>query len=101
MQREVEELEANLKVCEKERERLIAERKGLKGFETVGMIVTHRTRGIGMVTAVKGNIIHVDYENGDKDVSIRCPMYLSKDILCRNLLVIMITLRGIRSLAGE
>ena len=72
-QREVEELEANLKVCEKERERLIAERKGLKGFETVGMIVTHRTRGIGMVTAVKGNIIHVDYENGDKDVRHKVP----------------------------
>ena len=72
-QREVEELEANLKVCEKERERLIAERKGLKGFETVGMIVTHRTRGIGMVTAVKGNIIYVDYENGEHDVRHKVP----------------------------
>ena len=70
---EAEELEKQLKACEKARERLTAERKALDGYETVGMIVTHRTRGIGMVTAVNGNIIYVDYDNGDNGVRHKVP----------------------------
>lgn len=72
-QREVERLEAQLETCEKERESLIAEREALKGYETVGMLVTHRTRGIGIITAVNGNIIYVDYENGENDVRHKVP----------------------------
>ena len=60
-QREVEELEAQLEECEKERERLIAEREALKGYETVGMIVYNSKYGEGIVTTVDDSYVIVDF----------------------------------------
>ena len=69
-QTRIEALQNEIKSFEEQLDLLKAEKDGIKTYEVVGMLITHKTFGDGLATEYDGKHVSIEFEVGEKTFQI-------------------------------